>query len=168
MKKTILVLLTMIILNGICLGQSRWEFYEDTNLDESISETIEEGFIFHTKSGNYYRITERTRQRVRVRKPDVTVLKKRDEYKLIIEDFDEPVICELLKVYIDSQIDGEFEGWEGETIFKLMNGEIWQQISYDYYYEYTYSPTVIIFESSQGYELKVEDIEETILVDQIK
>jgi hypothetical protein len=28
---------------------------------------------------------------------------------------------------IDSHIDGEFKGWEGETIYKLDNGEIWQQ-----------------------------------------
>ena len=31
---------------------------------------------------------------------------------------------------IESQIDGEFEGWEGETIFKLTNGQIWQQAEY--------------------------------------
>jgi hypothetical protein len=30
---------------------------------------------------------------------------------------------------IESQIDGDFEGWDGETIFKLTNGEIWQQRS---------------------------------------
>ena len=34
---------------------------------------------------------------------------------------------------IESQIDGEFEGWEGETVFVLTNGQIWQQSSYDYY-----------------------------------
>ena len=28
---------------------------------------------------------------------------------------------------IESKIDGEFEGWEGDTIFKMMNGQIWQQ-----------------------------------------
>ena len=26
---------------------------------------------------------------------------------------------------IESNIDGEFQGWEGETIFKLLNGQIW-------------------------------------------
>ena len=51
---------------------------------------------------------------------------------------------------------------------KLMNGEIWQQSSYDYMYEYSYSPAVIIFESTDGYMLKVEDVEETILVEQLK
>ena len=33
---------------------------------------------------------------------------------------------------IESQIDGEFHGWDGETIFKLTNGQIWQQAEYGY------------------------------------
>ena len=28
---------------------------------------------------------------------------------------------------IVSRIDGPFEGWEGKTVFKLKNGQIWQQ-----------------------------------------
>ena len=31
---------------------------------------------------------------------------------------------------IESRIDGEFTGWSGDTIFKLRNGQIWQQSSY--------------------------------------
>ncbi|HHT9138744.1 MAG TPA: hypothetical protein ACFYEK_16055 [Candidatus Wunengus sp. YC60] len=41
---------------------------------------------------------------------------------------------------IESHIEGDFEGWEGETIFKLDNGQIWQQSSYDYTYHYAYHP----------------------------
>src|SRR5690606_4924947 len=37
---------------------------------------------------------------------------------------------------IESRIDGEFEGWEGETVFKLLNGQIWQQIDGRYKYRY--------------------------------
>jgi hypothetical protein len=35
---------------------------------------------------------------------------------------------------IESTISGEIEGWDGETIFKLDNGQIWQQAEYDYTY----------------------------------
>jgi len=31
---------------------------------------------------------------------------------------------------IESRVDGEFEGWDGETIFPLTNGQIWQQVQY--------------------------------------
>ena len=39
---------------------------------------------------------------------------------------------------VESQIDGDFNGWEGETIVKLMNGQIWQQAEYHYEYHYAY------------------------------
>lgn len=35
---------------------------------------------------------------------------------------------------IETSIDGDFEGWDGETIFKMMNGSIWQKASYNYTY----------------------------------
>ena len=69
---------------------------------------------------------------------------------------------------IESQIDGEFEGWEGETVFKLMNGQIWQQASYDYTYHYAYMPDVLIYETSGGYKMQVDGVGETIFVTRIR
>ena len=72
------------------------------------------------------------------------------------------------KEIIESKIDGEFEGWEGETIFKLENGQIWQQVTYSYTYHYAYRPEVVIYKTSGGYKMKVEGISEEIYVQQIK
>ncbi len=69
---------------------------------------------------------------------------------------------------IESQIDGEFEGWEGETIVKLMNGEIWQQSEYFYNYHYAFMPKVIIFLSNGGYKMKVDGIEKSVGVIKLK
>jgi len=69
---------------------------------------------------------------------------------------------------IESAISGEFKGWEGETIFKLANGQIWQQAEYDYMYSYSYSPDVTIYQTRSGCRMKVEDEDETILVSRIK
>jgi len=51
---------------------------------------------------------------------------------------------------VESHIDGDFNGWEGETIYKLDNGEIWQQSTYHYHYGYAYRPEVVIFKSTSG------------------
>jgi hypothetical protein len=59
----------------------------------------------------------------------------------------------------EGQIDGDFNGWEGETIYKLMDGHIIQQSSYYYYYYYAYSPRVIIYGSNGGYKIHVEDVD---------
>lgn len=69
---------------------------------------------------------------------------------------------------IESSISGDFEGWGGETVFKLDNGQIWEQAEYDYTYDYEYHPDVTIYPTSAGCRMKVEDLDETILVRRIK
>lgn len=43
---------------------------------------------------------------------------------------------------IRSQIDGDFDGWTGDTVVKLMNGQAWQQATYHYSYHYAFMPVV--------------------------
>ena len=52
------------------------------------------------------------------------------------------------------QIDGEFNGWEGETIYRLMDGRVIQQSQYHYHYHYAYSPRVIIYNDG-GYKIHI-------------
>jgi hypothetical protein len=68
---------------------------------------------------------------------------------------------------IESAITGEVEGWDGETIFKLDNGQIWQQAEYDYTYFYEYHPDVTIYQTRAGCRMKVEDETETVLVTRV-
>ena len=67
-----------------------------------------------------------------------------------------------------SQIDGEFTGWEGETIFKLYNGQIWQQTSYSYTYHYAYNPDVTIYPSKGSCKMKVDGVKDAITVQRLR
>jgi hypothetical protein len=69
---------------------------------------------------------------------------------------------------IESAIDGDFEGWDGDTLFKLRNGQIWQQSSYDYTYHYSYSPKVLIYRSGSVYKMKVDGVDDSISVTRLK
>jgi outer membrane murein-binding lipoprotein Lpp len=69
---------------------------------------------------------------------------------------------------LETRIDGEFEGWDGETIFKMMNGTIWQQASYAYTYHYAYMPDVLIYRKDGGYYMKVEGVDDEIRVNRIR
>lgn len=69
---------------------------------------------------------------------------------------------------IESKIDGDFEGWEGETIVKLYNGQIWQQSEYYYHYHYAFMPKVLVFRSGSGYKMWVEGIKKAISVERLK
>lgn len=59
---------------------------------------------------------------------------------------------------ITSQIDGEFSGFSGDTIFKLQNGQVWQQSQYHYHYAYSYRPAVKIFSNNGRYEIQVAGV----------
>lgn len=69
---------------------------------------------------------------------------------------------------IESKINGEFEGWDGKTIVKLMNGQIWQQAEYFYHYHYAYMPKVFIFKNEGVSRMKVEGVDKAIAVRQLK
>jgi hypothetical protein len=75
---------------------------------------------------------------------------------------------QLATSVIESNIDGDFEGWEGETIFKLDNGQIWQQTSYAYTYHYAYHPEVMIINVKGTWKMKVEGVDDMIEVKRLK
>ena len=69
---------------------------------------------------------------------------------------------------IETSIDGTFEGWTGDTVFKLMNGQIWKQSSYNYTYSYKYSPAILIYKSGGSCKLKVDGVDGEVSVDRLK
>ena len=58
---------------------------------------------------------------------------------------------------IETNVSGEFNGWDSETIYKMDNGQIWQQATYHYHYHYAFHPSVIIYPVKAGCHIKVND-----------
>ena len=73
-----------------------------------------------------------------------------------------------LQTLIESSINGAFNGWDGETVVKLMNGQIWKQSVYHYEYHYAYMPDVLIYKSDTGYKMLVDGTDEAVSVERIK
>jgi len=67
-----------------------------------------------------------------------------------------------------SNIDGEFEGWDGETVFLLENGHIWRQAEYAYLYHYAYRPKVTIVRDSGSWTMTVEGVSESLRVERLR
>ena len=58
---------------------------------------------------------------------------------------------------IVSTIEGPFEGWNGNTVFRLKNGQVWRQIDKSVFYERTQDPKVEIKKGLLGvYYLSIE------------
>lgn len=67
---------------------------------------------------------------------------------------------------IVTQIDGGFDGWVGNTVFRLKNGQIWQQVSPSAKYHTAQEPRVTITRSP--YLMRVDGVGIEIEVQRIK
>jgi hypothetical protein len=70
--------------------------------------------------------------------------------------------------YIESRLQGAFNGWDGKTVFPLANGQVWQQSVYAYHYQHAYRPEVLIYRSKGGWKLEVDGDHRTVDVTRIK
>lgn len=166
------ILLLLSLSSNSSFSQSSWEVFEETTIESKINGSIKKGFIFKTASYNIYEVIEYVYLYEYLYSPEVIVLKSGDIYKLYIDGIEETLLCKKLNngsknmsqgnEVIESQIDGDFEGFEGETIIKLMNGQVWQQSEYYYHYYYHFMPKVIIYKSGSSYKIKVEGIDKSV------
>lgn len=61
-----------------------------------------------------------------------------------------------MSVICRCQIDGDYKGWNGSTIYRLTNGQKWKQAHYFYHYNYSYYPSVTVTKTTSGrYEMRV-------------
>ena len=61
-----------------------------------------------------------------------------------------------------TRISGDFEGWDGETVFVLDTGNILKQVTYAYTYRYAFRPEVLVIDSGGLYRLIVDDVDSSI------
>ncbi|MBP65558.1 MAG: hypothetical protein CL727_07330 [Chloroflexi bacterium] len=69
---------------------------------------------------------------------------------------------------ITSRIIGEFGGWNGETVFELENGQVWQQSSNGLLIVKLTNPRVTIKKARFSYKLSVEGYNASVSVRKIK
>ena len=58
--------------------------------------------------------------------------------------------------FIESQIESDFNGAEGESVYELTNGQKWEQSRYMYHYHYAYRPKVRIVSEASGHIMYVQ------------
>jgi hypothetical protein len=68
---------------------------------------------------------------------------------------------------VDSRIDGDFEGWDGGTLFELENGQVWMQRGTARQHTYRFSPRVRIHRSTSGCAMTVDGVGE-VLVERLR
>lgn len=67
----------------------------------------------------------------------------------------------------ESKIKGTFRGWPGRGVFELANGEIWEQVEYNYLYRNTDQPQATVWRDGSRCFLQVEGMCEMVQVRKI-
>lgn len=72
-----------------------------------------------------------------------------------------------MKLIEESTGIGHFDGWKGDTVIELMNGQKWRQSNREYLIYHFYMPNCKIWEHDSKYFLQMEDVDEMIEVNQV-
>lgn len=123
--------------------------------------------LFKLTNGQYWIQKRYSYKYVYKYRPDVQIVEENAEYFIKVEGVDTSIPVLRVTDVIESNIQGEFNGWDGNTTFCLDNGQRWQQSEYAYSYHYAYRPEVIIYNTGYEYMLAVEGINDTIAVRKI-
>jgi len=150
--------------------QVNWKQEEFMNYGGPLNTTFSKGYLFKTKSGHYFEITDTKAVRVKLNNPGVTVMTDGKKYRLVIEGLEKPVNVNKIEEMIESYFVGDYKGWSGKTTFTLENGQVWEQATFDTFTPSSviYRPKVYVYKTSDGYKFKVEDQDETVLVRRVK
>lgn len=116
-------------------------------------------------------------------RPRVTLVKSGAYYKMLVDGMNESVKFKLISgsigtvekstssstpSLVEGYVTNSFSGFSKGNIFKLDNGQIWEQTEY-FTYTYTYArPKVMIYKSSGEYKLKFDNIDHAVTVKRIK
>jgi len=106
--------------------------------------------------------------------PTVAVFYFENEWTMVIGTVDKTMevkrICSGLGCNIfNSRIDGDFDGWTGETTFKLSNGQTWRQASYGHASYHAQRPEVTVYETDNNqYMMYVHGMSNAIEVSQVR
>lgn len=86
----------------------------------------------------------------------ITIYEYKASHFLTVDGQKQFAEVQLLTNVIKATIVNDFNGWSGDTIFELDNGQIWKQSEYDYDYNYSYRPDAIIYSNGYDYKIHVE------------
>jgi hypothetical protein len=113
-------------------------------------EGFDEDHLFALQDGTYWLQDEYKYWYHYAYCPTVQLLNSGGRTFIRVQGASETVAVRQISSVIRSKIDGEFHGWDGNSRYRLQNGQVWEQAKYKYKYKYKYSPEVLIYDTAHG------------------
>ena len=182
-RNRVLVVMFALLLYPAPSFAQGWKLFEETSIKGTIRGSIKTGTVFQTASGNIYEVADFVYLYEYEYSPSVVILRNGPLYKLIIEGIDEALVCRKLNdddtanaadpntttpATVESTITSKFDGLKQGNIYKLANGQIWEQTEPWIWVWIWVMPRVTIYSTSGGYKMKVENIDHAVGVRRLK
>lgn len=167
MKKILLCAFFLVtILGAGAQATDNLKLVDSTTLFNRFTGTLTRGSLLKTSNFHYYEINDKVNQKLANQQPQVLVYQDGKKYRMKIQGVEKLLNCVKIQEVIESNIDGDFKGWDGTTSFKLVNQQVWKQDNpTGTIFANLYRPLVTIYLSSEGYKMLVQGLnEEAILV----
>ncbi len=167
MKKSILLSFVLFVF-GFIQSQvpANLKLIDSTKTFKNLTETLAKGSLIKTENFHFYELNDKINQKSIYPNPEILVYQEGKKLKMKIQGIEKLLTCNRLQEVIENYIDGNFRGYDGNSSFKLVNGDVWKQ---DYttgnVFANLFRPAVTIYLSSEGYKMKIEGLnEDPILV----
>lgn len=151
--RSMAVYLSVMFIEGASM--SNYEIVKTTQIDGDF-EGFDDEVLFKLMDGSYWIQDQYKYWYHYAYCPKVNILRASGRLYLQVVGQQEAVPIRPISDVVESQIDGEFNGWDGETVYALTNGQVWQQSTYQYDYTYSYRPDVFIYNAGGGHKMQVE------------
>ncbi len=151
---------------------------ERTRVDGRVTD-LRRGTLLKMASGSVYEVTDSIQQSVNRSDPTVTAYGSGASVSLVIDGVDKPVRASLITrgspwsvpgtpERVESSIRGKFEGFARGRLYRLANGDIWEQTEYLTTYTTLFDPDVTIVRDGSEHRMKVEGASEAVAVKRVK
>jgi hypothetical protein len=100
--------------------------------------------------------------------PAVLIARAGAQFEMHVDGVDPSVAVRLVELLVDSVIVSDFDGWDGNTLFELQNGQIWQQVGPGIETHVAVRPRALIFRAGAGPEMHVDGVDSNVRVEQLR
>ena len=169
--QSLFITLFVLLFTGTATAQDAPGPEDATTLFSMFRGTLSRGTVIKTANNHFYEINDKINQKITLSaSTELKIFKEGKKYKISIQGIDKILACNRLQEVIESNIDGDFKGWDGTTTFKLLNQEEWKQDNpTGTIFVNLYRPAVMIYLTPEGYKMKITGVDEDpILVKKVR
>ena len=161
------LLATIVLLSTLNIAFAQDVVVDSTKYDGVLKGTLTSNTLIKTVNFHYYVIDDNASVKINMTNPEVLVTKNGKKLFIKIQGAEKALKCHKEDDVYDKNIVDAFRGWTGDTKIKLDDGTEWQQDAPGMTMANLYRPKAIVYKTNDGYRVKIQGVDELMLVKKV-